>query len=545
MIINGDSSYCYDITYVIVKHVTYDASEKRQGMQQGVTRRTLIKAVGIGAGAALIGGLAPRAFAADDAPVKGGVLRAAFAGSPNDSTSVLNVTGSNLAYVRARLIWDSLAEVDDGQIVWRLMTAAEPNSDATLWTLKIRPGVTFSDGRRLSAKDVFYSLKVWKSQPGSQSGWLKPLDIDASRVVDSETLALRLGKPVGAFDLLLAQSIFIFPDGTQDLSKAPGSGPFTLASWTPEKSVLQARSDYWDAGNGGPYLNQIELYAIGDAGARLNGVKAGQFDYAGGMALIAARAEAANPAIALWRSASHEMSNLAFSMNLSKAPFNRPEVVEALKYAIDREAMVRAVTLGFGEVANDALGAGQPWFNSGLPVRAYDPQRARSLLKKAGVDGIEAALRTSDYEYGTAESATLLPRQAKAAGFSLRPDRVPAQDYYSDFGLLLSTPLQTNLFRPMPLPVALPFYYGSGAPWPFTGPASPRLDGLMNAMQAARGEALKARVADVQAWLWQQGGDAIFARIPSVAASTPAVGGVRAAGFFDYPLLRDAWLRRS
>ena len=97
----------------------------------------------------------------------------------------------------------------------------------------------------------------------------------------------------------------------------------------------------------------------------------------------------------------------------------------------------------------------------------------------------------------------------------------------------------------MPLPVALPFYYGTGAPWSFTGPASPQLDALMNAMQAARGDALKARVADVQQWLWQQGGDAVFARIPSIAASTPAVGGVRAAGFFDYPLLRDAWLRRS
>ncbi|CAM4287155.1 ABC transporter substrate-binding protein [Pluralibacter gergoviae] len=512
-------------------------------MQQGLTRRTLIKAMGIGAGAALVGG-APLAWGAEEKPLKGGVLRAAFAGSASDSTSVLNATGSNLAYVRARLIWDSLAEIDGDRIAWRLMTSAEPNKDATLWTLKIRRDVTFSDGRRLTAKDVFYSLKVWKSQPGSQSGWLQPLDIDASRIIDSETLALKLGKPVGSFDLLLAQSMFIFPDGTQDLSKAPGSGPYTLAGWTPEKSVLQARADYWDSENGGPYLDQIQLYAISDAAARLNGVKAGQFDYAGGMALLTARAEAANPAIKLWRSASNEMSNLAFSMNLSKPPFNRPEVVEALKYAIDREAMVRAVTLGFGEVANDALGAGQPWFNSGLPVRAYDPQRAKALLKKAGLSGVEAAIRTSDYEYGTAESATLLLRQATAAGFSLCLNRVPAQDYYSDFGLLLSTPLQTNLFRPMPLPVALPFYYGTGAPWSFTGPASPQLDALMNAMQAARGDALKARVADVQQWLWQQGGDAVFARIPSIAASTPAVGGVRAAGFFDYPLLRDAWLRR-
>lgn len=513
-------------------------------MHQGLTRRTLIKAMGIGAGVVVGGSFSPLAWA-DEQPVRGGVLRAAFAGSASDSTSVLNSTTSNLAYVRARIVWDSLAEIDNDRIVWRLMTSAEPNKDATEWTLKIRPGVTFSNGHALTAKDVFFSLKVWKSQPGSQSGWLKPLDLAASQVVDGETLRLKLNKPVGSFDLLLAQSIFIIPDGTTNLANAPGSGPYVLKSWSSEKSVLQARGDYWDAGRGGPWLDEIQLFAISDAAARLNGVKAGQLDYAGGMALLTARAEKGNPGLHLWHSASNEMSNLAFSMNLSKAPFNRPEVVEALKYAIDRETMVRAVTMGFGAVANDALGAGQPWFNAGLPVRHYDPEKAKSLLKRAGLADVEAEVRTSDYEYGTAESATLLLRQAKAGGFNLRLNRIPAQDYYSDFSLLLNTPLQTNLYRPMPLPVALPFYYGSGAPWPFTGPATPALDNLMNAMQAARGDALRARVADVQQWLWQQGGDAIFARIPSVAASTPAVAGVRGAGFFDYPLLRDAWLRRS
>lgn len=513
-------------------------------MHQGLTRRTLIKAMGIGAGVAIGGGFSPLAWA-DEKPVKGGVLRAAFAGSGSDATSILNATSSNLAYVRARIIWDSLAEIEHDRIVWRLMTSAEPNKDASEWTLKIRPGVTFSDGRGLTAKDVFFSLKVWKSQPGSQSGWLKPLDLASSQVIDNETLRLKLVKPVGSFDLLLAQSIFIIPDGTADLNNAPGSGPYVLKSWSPEKSVLQARRDYWDSGRGGPWLDEIQLFAISDAAARLNGVKAGQFDYAGGMALLTARAEKSNPALHLWHSASHEMSSLSFSMNLTKAPFNRPEVVEALKYAIDRETMVRAVTMGFGDVANDALGTGQPWFNAALPVRHYDPEKAKSLLKRAGLADVETAIRTSDYEYGTAESATLLLRQAKVGGFNLHLNRIPAQDYYSDFNLLLNTPLQTNLYRPMPLPVALPFYYGSGAPWPFTGPASPQLDTLMDAMQAARGDALRARVADVQQWLWQQGGDAIFARIPSVAASTPAVAGVRGAGFFDYPLLRDAWLRRS
>ncbi|ELY7231497.1 TPA: hypothetical protein N2R65_005070 [Klebsiella variicola] len=514
-------------------------------MNQGLTRRTLIKTMGIGAGIALSNGFLPLAWADESRPQRGGTLRAAFAGSSSDSTDVLRSTNSNIDYVRARLVWDSLAEVDNQRIVWRLMESADPNHDATRWTVKLRQGVTFSDGRQLTSKDVMFSLRTWMSQPGSQSGWLKPLDLTASRLEDDHTLTLQLHKPVGSFDLLLAQSIFIFPENTQDFTAAVGSGPYTLKSWSQDKSVLQARSDYWDAANGGPWLDEIHLYSVGDTTARLNGLKAGQFDYVGGMALLTARSEQANPAVKLWHSPKSEMSNLAFSMNLSKAPFNHAEVVEALKYAIDRETMVRAVTMGLGEVANDALGAGQPWFNGELPTRHYDPERARALLQKAGIASVAAKIRTSDYEYGTAESATLLLRQVKGTGFDLQLDRVPAADYYSDFNLLLNTPLQTNLYRPMPLPVALPFYYGHAAPWSFTGPATPQLDDLMNAMQAARGDALRQRVADVQHYLWQQGGDAIFARIPSIAASAPGVFGVKAAGFFDYPLLRDAWLRSA
>jgi peptide/nickel transport system substrate-binding protein len=514
-------------------------------MNQGLTRRTLIKAMGITAGMGMTNSIATLAWADDVNPIRGGVLRAAFAGSSSDSTNVLRSTNSNIDYVRARLIWDSLAEIDDQKIVWRLMESAEPNSNATRWTLKIRRGVTFSDGRKLTSKDVIFSLRTWLSQPGSQSGWLKPLDLNASRVEDESTLTLQLNKPVGTFDLLLAQSIFIFPEGTQDFNAAIGSGPYSLKSWSQDESILQARRDYWDSANGGPWLDEIHLYAISDTSARLNGLKAGQFDYAGGMTLLTARAEQSNPALKLWHSSKAEMSNLALSMNLSKPPFNQPEVVEALKYSIDREAMVRAVTMGLGEVANDALGVGQPWFNTELPVRHYDVDRAKTILKKAGLTSVKASIRTSDYEYGTAESATLLLRQAKGAGFDLSLNRVPAADYYSDFNLLLNTPLQTNLYRPMPLPVALPFYYGSEAPWSFTGPASPELDKLMNAMQAARGNELRSRTAEVQQWLWQHGGDAVFARIPSIAASTPSVSGIRAAGFFDYPLLRDAWLQPS
>lgn len=513
-------------------------------MNQGFSRRALLKAMGISAGAAWCYSLAPSwALAAEPViPRRGGILRAAFAGSGSGSPDVLRATNSNVDYVRARLVWDTLADIDDNRIDWRLMTSAHANKDATRWTIKLRRGVTFSDGKPLTAKDVLFSLRTFADQPTSQSGWLKPFDPAASQIEDDHTLTLQLRRSVGSFDWLLAQSMFIFPADTTDFSTAPGSGPYRLHQWSQDKSVLTARQDYWGSAQGGPYLDEIHLFAIGDTGARLNGMKAGQFDYAGGLALLAARSEQQNAAVKLWRAEPSQWSSLSLTMNLSQPPFNRPEVVEALKRGIDRQAMVRAVTYGMGEVANDALGHGQPWFANDLPVRPYDPQQALALLKKSGAVPVKAAIRTSDYEYGTAESATLLLRQAKPAGFELTLNKLPAMDYYSDISTLLNTPLQTNLYRPMPLPVALPFYYGSGASYPFTGPASPQLDRLIDAMQAAQGDAIRGRVQDLQHWLYQHGGDAIFARIPSLAASTPAVQGVKACGFFDYPLLRDAWL---
>ncbi|MEV7027622.1 ABC transporter substrate-binding protein [Kitasatospora sp. NPDC093558] len=472
-------------------------------------------------------------------PRRGGKLRAAFAGSSAESTSVLQATGSAIDYVRARLIWDTLGEIEGSAPVWRLAESVEPNADATRWTVRLRDGATFSDGRKLTAQDVLFSLRTLASNPTVQSGLLGGLDAGASAVRDPRVLELQLKGPDGFFDLVLAQSMFVFPDGTTDFAHAPGSGPFVLKSWTAgSSSLLTARTDYWGSADGGPYLDQIELLSVADAGARLNGLKAGQFDYAGGLTLTAARAEAQNQALRILTAPQELWSELALTMNLGTDPFTRPEAVQAVKVAIDRETMVRTVTLGYGEVADDALGRHQSWYDTSLPRRAHDPDQARKLFP-----GGQLAVRTSDYEYGTLESATAFVQQAQAAGLTATVDKIPAADYYADIKALLSTPLQTNLYHAMPLPLQLSMYYGSKASYPFTGPAGATLDGLITAMHSAVGDAKRtAAVHDVQHYLYDHGGDAVFARIPPVAASTPAVHGIQARGFFDYPCLRDAFL---
>ncbi len=522
-----------------------------------ISRRSMLRTIGTGTGLVVAGGLltacgtagsaAPGPLAGSTtsmAPRRGGKLRAAFPGSANESTSVLQASGSAIDYVRGQLIWDALGEIESSGTSWRLAESVEPNADATRWTVRLRDGVTFSDGRKLTAKDVLFSLRTLATNPTAQSGLLAGFDPANSAVRDPRTVELALKGPDGFFDLVLGQSMFVFPDGTTDLEHAVGSGPFVLKSWTRGgSSLLTPRSDYWGSAlGGGPYLDQIELVSVADAGARLNGLKAGQFDYAGGITLTGARAEAKNSALRIILAPQELWRDLSLTMNLGAAPFTKPEAVQAVRCAIDREAMVRTVTLGYGEVADDAMGRHQSWYDSTLPARKHDPDQARKLLSAAGLDNLKLSVRSSDYEYGTLETATAFVQQGQAAGMAVSVDKVPAADYYSDIKTLLSTPLQTNLYNSMPLPLSLAFYYGSHASYPLTGPSNATLDGLITAMHSATGDKRMSAVHDVQHYLYDHGGDAIFARMPSVAAAATKVQGVQPHGFFDYPCLRDAFL---
>ncbi|MFH9006332.1 ABC transporter substrate-binding protein [Streptomyces afghaniensis] len=153
--------------------------------------------------------------------------------------------------------------------MWRLAEVVEPDSDATTWTVRVRKGVTFSDGRQLTANDVLFSLRTLVEKWSPQSGFITHLDIEKARARDARTLELPLTMADGFFDLALAHSMFVFPDGTKDLAKAPGSGPYVLKQGQAGRSsVLASREDYWDRDNGGPYLDELELVSVADAAAR-------------------------------------------------------------------------------------------------------------------------------------------------------------------------------------------------------------------------------------------------------------------------------------
>lgn len=504
----------------------------------GISRRRLL--AGVGAGAGMWALSSPSRLLAAETPLtphKGGMLRAAFNGKSGAPLDVLSSTQSVLAYVRARLVWDSLAEIHQGKLHYYLLRSAEADKTASRWHLKLREGITFSDGTPLTSKEVLFSLQTFASNPTVQGNVLDPVDFNACRIDDKYSLTLQLKQPVGSFDLRLATAMFIFPPHNMQI----GSGGWLLQRCNEHFCSLQPRHDYWNSEQQS-LLDEIRLFGIDDMTARVNGLKAGQFDYIGSVPLIHAISERNNPAIKTTVADKSEWSDLGFIMNIRQPPFNQPEVVQALKLSIDRAAMVKTLTYSMGEIANDLWGGGQIWFNNQLTVPPYDPDQARALLKRAGISSVHSTLRTSNYEWGMVESATLLLRQAKPSGFNFTINKISPSDYYADLSTLIDAPLKNMKINTMLLPVSLPVLYGRQASYPFSGVDSPQLEQLLHTLQLAQGDAITPAVQDVQGWLYQHGGDAFFARVPSLSLSSPRLHGIQSAGSFDYPQLRAAWL---
>jgi peptide/nickel transport system substrate-binding protein len=123
-----------------------------------------------------------------------------------------------------------------------------------------------------------------------------------------------------------------------------------------------------------------------------------------------------------------------FAMDCRAAPYDDVNVRLALKHGINREEMVSKILFGYGAVGNDhPIGRGQRFFNDELEQRTYDPDRAKSHLRKAGLDRLEVALSAADAAFpGAVDAAVLYRESTDDAGIDLTVDRVPNDGYWSD-----------------------------------------------------------------------------------------------------------------
>ena len=221
----------------------------------------------------------------------------------------------------------------------------------------------------------------------------------------------------------------ITPDGFEDWMKPIGTGGYKQTSFEPGVRATWTRNEnYWRSDRA--HADEVEFLIINDPQARLTALQSDQVDAIGLLDAAAADVLKGFAGIQVINSSGGQF--WSYSMNCQKAPFTDKNIRLAMKYAIDRQKILDIVLRGNGKVGNDQpLATTDPFFNSELEQRPYDPDKAKYYLKQAGLDSFAIPLDTSDATFANAANVGVLYKQAaEAAGINVDVVRHPADGYW-------------------------------------------------------------------------------------------------------------------
>ena len=436
-----------------------------------------------------------------------------------------------------------------------LALSAESNADASVWVFKLRPGVTWHDGKPFTADDVVYNFQTVWSNPNLDfsSGFLTGMiDFKNVKKLDSLTVQVPLAMPAAQFPTIFAYFDFpVVQEGATVKSAATnpvGTGPFKFESFTPgSRSVFTANKNYWESGL--PYVDQLVVdSSFTDTDSLFNALLDGSINLFPSLPLVTARSQLTAKQVQILASPFAAQSYM-FCMRVDKGPFADNRVREAFKYLVDRQAMIDAAWAGFGSVAYDLLAPGTEYYASDL-VRQYDPDKARSLFKQAGVLGDTFTLPTCDFLPGMVESSTVLASQAAATGVKVVVNTESAATYFTPAGGFTIRPFGYEVDQPVgSLLAAYRSEYTIGCPYPDTHwgsqPGGAAAEALISEAVAATNPSKAAQLwRECQLEQFNEGGYLVWGNVPYVDAAASNVRGLSAGAGFSYNnwRLQDGWI---
>jgi len=410
------------------------ASLKNLYQSAAISRRAFVSrlaALGISTSVAgIIVAASPVAVAAT--PQRGGRLRAA-AGShgPDDTLDPARFT-SVISYGRGEQFYNGLTRIDEFLIAQPdLAESWEANANATDWVFRLRKGVEFHSGKSLDAEDALYSIQRHLDKDVGSGAKAFVENVAEGIVEDQHTLRFKLKGPDADFPVILGTyPMKIVPVGTTDFSTAPGTGPFKLKEFKPGVRSLGHRNpNYWEEGR--PYLDEVEWFGISDHNARMNALLAGDIAMMSGLDPKAIPRVERSKGVGVVNTKAGQYTNLA--MMTDRKPTDSNELRLAIKHLQNRERVLKLIYKGNGMLGNDQpISPVDPMYCDEIPIRPFDPDKARHHLKKAGMDGGTIKIHTSQVAgTGAVEQALMLQREAGKIGLNVKVQRDPGDGYWS------------------------------------------------------------------------------------------------------------------
>ncbi len=434
---------------------------------QATRRQTLVG----GAALATVGMAAPALLGREAraaTPKKGGRLRMGITdASVSDSLDpALSVTIAQ-ALLTHGVLQNNLVEIDhEGNPVPELAESWESSPDASQWTFKLRQDVEFHNGKTLDAEDVVYTYNhhLREDSKSGAKGILAAIDSVKADGKDRVTFSLTGGS--ADFPFIASEfHMSIFPAGTEtpdQHDKGIGTGPYMLKDYNPGVRALATRNpNYWKSDRA--HFDEVEVIAISDANARTNALSTGEIDVMNRCERKTIGHLRDTDGVAVVQSAGTQ--HYTAPMRTTDAPFDNNDMRLALKYAVDRQAMLDFMLNGTGSLGNDHPISQANRYHADLPQRAYDPDKAKFHLKKAGHSSIALELYASDAAFaGAADAGALYKEHAAKAGIDIKIVRAPSDGYWSDvwmqkpwcFGFWFGRPTEDMMFSTA---------YAAGAAW--------------------------------------------------------------------------------
>jgi peptide/nickel transport system substrate-binding protein len=391
-----------------------------------IPRRTVLRAMGVGglvlsplvaacSGAGTGGAAISAPSNAGKKIKKGGGLRIGMSGGSTLSTLDPHIQADVMSVYPETLLFDQLTVMNpDFRLTNVLAEHFAPNVDGSEWTVTLRKGVTWHDGKPLTAEDVAFSftrvlsLKVGTTAAGQISM------IKSTRAKDASTVVFTLDRPCGWFDIAVGDTtqLGIVPVGF-DPAKPVGTGPFVYKSWTAGVGAQFDRNpNYWGQV---AYVDSLLISNINDQNARFNALLSDQIDIAAGVTTAQAAQVSSHPGLALYRSQSGALAPI--TMRTDTGPLADVRLRQAIKLCIDREQVLRVANGGFGRVGNDLYGIFDPDYDHTLK-RTQDIDAATKLVQAAGKTGESLTLVTSEGA-GMVEVCQVLAANAAKIGLDI------------------------------------------------------------------------------------------------------------------------------
>ncbi|MEQ8898614.1 MAG: ABC transporter substrate-binding protein [Roseovarius sp.] len=491
----------------------------RQARDGALSRREFLAlASTFGASAAtaygLIGLSAPAAQA-QEAPKRGGVLRV---GSRvieiTDPRKFAKTEQGNLArtFCEPLVRWEY-----DATFAPVLLESWHVSDDAKTFTLKVRPGVTWTNGDALTVEDVIHNLRRWcdrGAEGNSMASRMAPLTdpatgkMDEGRIerVDDMTVRLNLPRP----DVTLIAGLVDYPalvvhrsfDDDSSLMTTPlGTGPFELVSVEVEFKAVVKRREQGQWWGGEAHLDRVEFIDMGaDPAGIVAAFDAGDID-----------ANEDTPpdfimpldALGLTRQDRTTANTIVARMRVDAPPYDDPRLRRAIQKSIDNRIVLALGVDGDGALAeNHHVSPSHPEYAE-LPPFEADAAEGYAMAQDAGHADTEIDIVSIDGDWRTVTSDAIAAI-LREAGFNVRRTIVAGQSYWNAWN---EYPFSTTAWGGRPLGVqVLSLAYKSGQPWNETGFSDPEFDTLLEeALAIPHPEARRPVMARLQTILRDSG----------------------------------------